>query len=135
MSDVIAQTKAFFEGDPDLRLALLFGSFASGRHHAGSDLDVAVAYPRRMTVDEKIHKAQALSALIKREVDLVDLREASGLLLQQILAGRKTLVNRDAELYGNIMARRLSEESDFMPLYDLMLRARRERFLNGKKGT
>jgi predicted nucleotidyltransferase len=131
VNDTIDKTKAFFEKDPDVLLALLFGSFATGMSHASSDLDIAVAYPSPLSLEERIAKAQALSAEINKEVDLIDLHDANGLLLQQVLANRRTLVNRAPELYGMIIARRINEEEDLMPLYEQGLQARRERFLNG----
>jgi predicted nucleotidyltransferase len=134
MDDVLVRTKEFFEREPDARLVLIFGSYASGRIHSASDIDVAVAYPLPLSVEERVGKAQALSAVVNREVDLIDLHDARGVLLQQILANRKTLINRDPELYGNVISRRVNEESDLMPLYERMLQARRERFLSGKKG-
>jgi predicted nucleotidyltransferase len=135
MQEVLAQARVFFESDTGVKLALVFGSFVKGRVHSGSDLDVAVAYSEPLTFDQRVDLAQALSAKVKREVDLVDLRGAHGLLLQEILTHRKTLVNRDGELYGNIVARRLTEESDLMPLIERVLNARRERFIHGTKGS
>lgn len=134
MDDVAERTREFFEHEQGVRLVLLFGSYATGRTHASSDVDVAVAYPQRLSLEDRISKAQALSAVINREVDLIDLHDARGVLLQQILAHRKTLLNRDPEFYGNLISRRVYEESDLMPLYERMLQARRERFLSGKKG-
>jgi predicted nucleotidyltransferase len=133
--DTIEKTRIFFEEDTDLRLAILFGSFATGKAHANSDVDIAVAYPEKLSLDNRVAKAQQLSALTNREVDLIDLRDAHGILLQQILANRRTLVNRDPELYGMIISRRINEEEDLMPLYEEGLRARRERFLNGQSRT
>jgi len=132
--EVVSKCRAFFESDTAVRLAILFGSFATGRANATSDIDIAVAYGDRMTLDERVRKAQELSVVVNREVDLIDLRDAHGVLLQQILAHRVTLVNRDSELYGNIIAKRLNEESDLMPLYEMVKKAQRERFVNGKKG-
>jgi predicted nucleotidyltransferase len=131
INDIIQKTKEFFERDPDVLLALLFGSFATGKAGPKSDVDIGVAYPSRLSLEERISKAQALSAEINKEVDLIDLHDARGLLLQQVLVNRTTLVNRDPELYGMIIARRINEEEDLMPLYEKALQARRERFLNG----
>jgi predicted nucleotidyltransferase len=131
---LIEQVRLFFERDATVRLALLFGSYAAGRAHAASDVDVAVAYQQKLSLDERVRIGQALSLEINKEVDLVDLREAGGVLLQQILAKRKTLVNRDPELYGNLIAKRVTEEADFMPLYERILQERRERFIHGRKG-
>ena len=77
IEETIEKTQAFFERDPDLRLALLFGSFATGKVHASSDIDIAVAYAQCLSLDERISKAQALSAVINKEIDLVEHR-ASG---------------------------------------------------------
>lgn len=131
IQDTIKKIKEFFESDPDVLLAILFGSFATGRVGVASDVDIAVAYSSPLSLDERVAKAQALSAEINKEVDLIDLHDARGLLLQQVLANRKTLVNRDPELYGMIIARRINEEEDLMPLYEQGLQARRKRFLNG----
>ena len=133
--ETVAKVATFFENDPEVRLVLLFGSFVTGRVHAGSDVDVAVAYPDPLTLEYRVSKAHELSAKVNREVDIIDLREASGVLLQQILSHRKTLVNRDPEFYGNLIARRLREEADLMPLYERTLKSRRERFVDGKKGS
>jgi predicted nucleotidyltransferase len=135
VEDTIEKAKAFLERDADLLLALLFGSFATGKVNANSDLDIAVAYPWSLSLDERISKAQGLSAAINKEVDLVDLRAAHGILLQQVLGHRRTLVNRDPELYGMIIARRINQEEDLMPLYEQGLRARRDRFLHGQKSN
>lgn len=126
--------QSIFESDTAVRLAILFGSFAAGRANVTSDIDIAVACGDRMMLDERVRKAQELSVVVNREVDLIDLREAHGVLLQQILAHRVTLVNRDSELYGNIIAKKLNEESDLMPLYEMVKKAQRERFVNRKKG-
>jgi predicted nucleotidyltransferase len=134
-NDTVNQVKSFFERDPDVRLAVLFGSYATGRIHSGSDVDIAVAYPEKMSLEDRVAKAQELSAVVNKEIDLIDLREAHGVLLQQILRNRKTLVNRDPELYGRIIVRRIDEEESLMPLYERVLQARRERFLNGPKGN
>jgi predicted nucleotidyltransferase len=126
------KVKSVLEKDPDLKLALIFGSYARGDEHASSDLDIAVAYKNTLDMNELITIGQKISQQINLEVDIVDLREATGVLLQQIMKDRITLVNRDSELYGNIISRRVTEESDYMPLRDNMLAIRRERFLNGK---
>ena len=39
---------------PDIRLAILFGSLATGEAHEGSDLDIAVDAGHRLTVNEKL---------------------------------------------------------------------------------
>lgn len=135
MDNLIVRLKGHLAKNPKVRLALLFGSYATGKANESSDLDLAVAYQQPLELDERIDLAQDISALLNKEIDLIDLRAASGVLLQQIIANRKTLVNHDPELYGNFIAKQVTEAADFMPLYDAILRAKRDRFINGQKGS
>jgi predicted nucleotidyltransferase len=45
---MIAALRSVFESGPRVRLALVFGSAAKGRLHAGSDLDVGVIPDARL---------------------------------------------------------------------------------------
>jgi predicted nucleotidyltransferase len=130
-NELIAAIKDYFKKDPNIRLAILFGSYARGSENINSDIDIAVAYPEKLSMDNKITLIKNLSTLINKEIDIVDLLDVNLILLQQIMKHRVTLVNLDSELYGNLMAKRVTSESDYLPLYDKMLKARRERFLNG----
>ena len=132
---VIDALKSALEAIPQVQLALLFGSFAQGKSSQGSDIDLGIAYKEKMSLDERIDLAQGLSRILKREVDVVDLRTADGVLLQQVLNHRKTLVRRDQVLLGNLISKRVVEESDFMPLLDMILKSRRERVIRGTKNN
>lgn len=132
--DLIEIVKQRLTADERVKLAVLFGSLARGRAKPTSDIDIGVAYAGQLTLDEKIDLGQKLSAATGREVDVVDLRRVEGVLLQQILNCRVTLVRREPELMGNLIAKRVTEEADFMPVLDRMLKKRRERFINGKTG-
>jgi uncharacterized protein len=131
----IEQLKAILVANERVQLAVLFGSFAQGRIGPGSDIDVGIAFESLLSIDERLDLAQSISRQLKREVDIVDLRVASGVLLQQILNHRKTLVKRDTELLGSLIAKRIVEEWDFMPLLDRMLLKRQERFAGGTKSS
>jgi predicted nucleotidyltransferase len=134
MNELITKLKEALEGKAEIRLALLFGSYATGKADPNSDIDLAIAYDSKLTMEERIELGQGLSRLLNKEIDLIDLRTASGILLQQIVSNRKTLINRDAKLYGDIIARQITEELDFIPLYEQLLKSKRERFINGQKG-
>ena len=131
---IIEKLRSYLEDDSRIKVALLFGSFAQGREGPGSDIDLGIAFETKLSLDQRIELALRLSQLCGREVDIVDLRVTEGVLLQQILNHRKTLVRRDGELVGMLLARRVTEEVDFMPLLDMMLKHRRERFTDGKEG-
>jgi predicted nucleotidyltransferase len=68
-----------------LEALLVFGSEAGGVAHAGSDLDLAALF-RTHPDPVALLEAQAdLERLAGREVDLVDLDEASPILAMQVL--------------------------------------------------
>ncbi len=68
-------------GRPEIRLALLFGSFARGRARADSDLDVAVL-GRDLDL---LTLAADLADAAGRQVDVVDLSQAGYPLIQALL--------------------------------------------------
>jgi len=61
-----------------IRLAILFGSFATGHIKPDSDLDVAVDAGRPVTVDEKMKLIEDLAIEIGRPVDLIYLAYRRG---------------------------------------------------------
>jgi predicted nucleotidyltransferase len=130
---IIESLTTLLTANDNVQLALLFGSFAQGRASAGSDIDIGIAYSGRISTDELVRLGQQISRVTGHEADVVDLRAAHGTLLEQILAHRKTLLRRDPELLGALISRRIVEEWDLMPLIDMVLRKRRERFIDGNK--
>ena len=66
---------------PGVRLALLFGSRARGTERDDSDVDVAIDAPG---VD-RLTASATLSAALQLRVDVVDLREATIPLLEELL--------------------------------------------------
>jgi predicted nucleotidyltransferase len=126
--------RSLLEPDDRVALALVFGSVARGTSTPRSDLDVAVAGPRLLTDDERVELAQRLARAVGREVDLVDLGAARGLVASEALTGGVLLLNRDPELYARILRRTWFDRADFGPLRSRILEARRERaFGAGKK--
>jgi predicted nucleotidyltransferase len=82
--------------EPNVRLAVLFGSFATGAEAAGSDLDLLVALSNP--------SAAAVASLSSRlgdrvgcDVQVVRLQEAerSPALMVEVLASGRVLVDRD----------------------------------------
>ena len=79
------QIQHVHERGPDLRLVVLFGSFATGRMHAQSDLDLAIL-PRdsSLSLRAEADLAADLARMLGREVDIVRIDTASSLLRWQI---------------------------------------------------
>lgn len=97
---------------PDLRYLVLFGSWASGRHRPDSDIDVACDFGRRLTADELVAMSQDLSSSLGREVDLVDLHQARGALLSEILVRGIVVFRASAEETARLLKKMWYDQAD-----------------------
>jgi len=116
------------ERHPDTRLAILFGSFATGRVRPDSDLDVAVDVGRPLTAEEKIRFIGDLALEIGRPVDLIDLNTVGEPLLGQIVVRGRRLMGSDTR-YAELIRRHLFDQADFMPYRSRILAERRRRWI------
>lgn len=76
---------------PDLQLAMLFGSRASGEARGSSDHDVAVLTPRPLNALRRFELAEVVAEAIGTDVDLVDLRAADTVLRSQVVTTGRVL--------------------------------------------
>ena len=118
------QLKEVFSHFPQVALAVLFGSVALGQQRVDSDLDIAVAAGRPLTVDEKLAMISALAERTGRPVDLIDLSAVSEPLLGQIVRHGRRVLGSDT-LYGELISRHVFEQADFMPYRTRLLAERR----------
>jgi uncharacterized protein len=98
-----------------LRLAVLFGSAASGRTRPDSDVDVAVLADPGLDEVAELHLTRELSLAARRNVDLIRLERVSTLLAWQIATTGVPLVERPAGEFARFRARAASEYIDFAP--------------------
>ena len=99
---VLRGLRAALRTEPNVRLAVLFGSFAVGRASSGSDVDVFVVL-RKGDALAVAGLAQRLTDRVGREVQAVraqDAERSPGLMVDVIAHGR-VLVDRD-ELWGGL---------------------------------
>jgi REP element-mobilizing transposase RayT/predicted nucleotidyltransferase len=114
---------------PEVRFCTLFGSAGQGRLTARSDVDVAVAGEQRLRVETRARLATALSVALGREVDLVDLQDVAGLILEQALCRAKVVKNADHSLYAQLLKRLWYNQADMMPYVKRVLEERNGRWL------
>lgn len=115
------------EACPDIGYALVFGSFARGTLHGGSDLDIAIGgMSRPLSVLELGDLIGRLEAAAGRDVDLVLLDEAPVGLAFRVFRDGKLIVDRDHDALARRKARAALDYFDFKPVEDL--------FLHGGKG-
>lgn len=111
MRKKILLLKEYFEKEPSVILAFLFGSFANGREMEESDVDVAI-YWKEKQKRARIHLE--LCCILEREVDLVDLEEAPASLVSHIFKTGIPLTIKDKKLYWELYLRMSNEAEDFL---------------------
>ncbi len=122
--------RGVMEHHPDIKLCLFFGSVATGKALADSDLDIAVAAGKPLSNEQYLELIEEIAAASNRTIDLVDLMTATGPILKQALSTGVTVQNLDKSLYANLISRMLFNQADMMPYYNRILRERRRRFIN-----
>ena len=121
--------KSFLKNYPDLELAILYGSFSSGKENSKSDIDIAIAIGKPLTLEERIDIASSLSRSIKKKVDLIDLLSTEGLLLKEVLTNGKVLVKNNVKLFEKLLKKMLYYKADFLPYQKRILEERRKRWI------
>jgi hypothetical protein len=98
---------------PEIRFALLFGSRASGRHHAQSDLDVAVYVDPALTAREAFDLRLELGAELSElgEPDVTVLNDAPPLLAHRALMGTRLFI-RDQQDWVRFFMKTFRESED-----------------------
>jgi predicted nucleotidyltransferase len=115
---------------PDIKLYIIFGSFAAGKASADSDLDIAVAADLPLAADKCLELLEEFASATNREIDLVDLMTATGPISKQALSTGVVVQNLEKNLYARLISRMLFNEADMMPYYERTLQERRKRFIN-----
>ena len=108
---------------PKAELIYLFGSHANGQVRQDSDYDLAVLLPEHLNNIERWELAQQLAGKFGKDVDLIDLRQASPVLRMQIIdqgrliSGDKNTATafemQSFSMYGNLQENRAAIISDF----------------------
>ncbi|MBK7585278.1 MAG: nucleotidyltransferase domain-containing protein [Myxococcales bacterium] len=94
----LADVVRCLERETSLAALWLFGSEARGGARADSDVDLAALFVESPTPAVRLELSAALSRLLAREVDLVDLGTGSPAIAMQVLRHGRLLVDRRPEL-------------------------------------
>ncbi|MBY0493128.1 MAG: nucleotidyltransferase domain-containing protein [Cyanobacteria bacterium] len=100
--------------DPDVQLAVVFGSGAHGTMHWRSDLDIALMGVPSTT--RLAGLAVTLARIAGREVDLIALETAPPLLRFEIARNGAVLVARHRHLWPDFQARAMVDWWEWAPL-------------------
>ena len=117
----------WLQSQPDLRLAILFGSLARGTARADSDIDIAVLAKRPLDAERKMALIEGIANLTGRPVDLVDLARIGEPLRGEVLKGQR-LFGSDADFAEQVL-RHIYDNEDFVPIQRRLLAERRKQWL------
>lgn len=74
----------------------LFGSYATETHTSQSDLDIAFLSSKKISAVERWKIQEELASLIDKDIDLVDLKDASVILRAEVVENGKRIYTRNA---------------------------------------
>lgn len=126
-SDITRILKSF----PEIQVASLFGSAAHNRLNKQSDLDIAVAGESELSFDLKTEIMIRLSIALSREVDLIDMHQVSGTILQQVLCTGDFLLKNSPGILAGLIKKMWYNQADMMPLSERIQKEQIRRFING----
>jgi predicted nucleotidyltransferase len=112
----------------EIRLAILFGSQATGGAHPDSDIDLALLADKRISASFKLELIGLIGAEFGCPVDIVDLYDAAEPILGQVFKGKRLLGDNPA--YAGLLTRHLMNVADFVPLQQRILDERRTEWIN-----
>lgn len=121
---MFSQITHLFAQQPNIQIALVFGSVARGTVTPESDVDVAVLARHRLSASEKHSLIERIALLTGRAVDLIDLATVGQPLLGQIVRNAKRVKGTDSQ-FAQLMTRNALDEADFMPYVTRLLQTRR----------
>jgi predicted nucleotidyltransferase len=130
-TEIVRRSQELLRSEPGSRLALIYGSFASGKMRPDSDVDIAVLFDRPLDAKQKMDLAERLGKELSKTVDLADLFSLNGTILRQILCTGHVLVKNDPAALLALTKRMIYNQADMMPLVRRTLQERQRRFCHG----
>ncbi|MDO8680498.1 MAG: nucleotidyltransferase domain-containing protein [Acidobacteriota bacterium] len=112
--DSLQDLTSALAADPDVQLAVVFGSAAKGTLHRRSDLDLAVMGVPSTT--RLAGLAVTLARIAGREVDLIPLETAPPLLRFEIARDGAVLIERHPHLWSDFQVRAMVDWWEWAPL-------------------
>ncbi len=122
------QLAALLSRYPEIRLAILFGSMATGRTRADSDIDLGLLAQAPLTAGLTLQLTQAIGVEFGRPVDIVDLYHVPEPITGQVLKGIR--LYGDNATYAGLLTRHLLNVADFLPLHQRILTERRNKWIS-----
>ena len=123
MSAIGERLTRFLTRYPQLKLAILFGSQATGQATPDSDIDLGLLFDRPLSSSDKLELMEAIGAEFGCPADVVDLYYAPEPVTGQVFKGKR-LLGEDT-VYAELLTKHLINTADFLPLRERILAERR----------
>jgi predicted nucleotidyltransferase len=128
------QIKNYFTKNADIVAVYLYGSYASGKVHPGSDVDIAILFDNRdrFIVNQRLEKFHIeLSRILRKDLHLTPLDFAGEVLLKQILKKGRCLTVNDSKKLAYFKMNALTRIADFQYHLNKMQSAMTRRVMKG----
>ena len=104
-----------------LSMLVVFGSLARKDMRQSSDADIAYLADAALPLMDESKLSNELSTLLKRVVDLVNVKMASPLLARNIFKNGQLLYEKEVGIFDDYFARSIRIYEETMPLYKLKM--------------
>jgi len=116
----LARLREFLADQSALELAILVGSRATGRAHAGSDWDIAIQWPAALPLFDTLANTETLRRALasvlgvsEEQIDLIDLPRARLAMRAVVAEDGVPLKGEDSLAWNHFLARTWRELEDF----------------------
>lgn len=123
--------KEALHAEPGLRLAILYGSAATGTMRPDSDVDIALLFNQPMNAEQKMSLMSRLENTLQRDVDLIDLFDLNGTILKQVVRKGRVLIQTKPGVRTELIRKMIYNQADMMPYVSRTLIERQRRFVHG----
>lgn len=117
--DVIKKCKNILMGYENIIFAYIFGSYVQGEMRTNSDVDIAIYLSEKIDTETYLKIKAELSEILKKEIDLIILNDATPLLKYQIYKNNILLFTCSKTMESNHKVKTLFEYNDMKKYLDL----------------
>lgn len=110
--DRILKIVDFAKNKPEISVIYLFGSRASGHERSGSDIDLGVLFNEAIDGFKRVDLETELSNILKKDVDLVDMRRSGPFLRHQVHKYGKLIYHDESDYAYIFRAKSIAEYLD-----------------------
>lgn len=114
MAELRQRITEYVSEKEEILIAWLFGSMVTGTSRPDSDVDIALLLRRdsEPDADRFLSLKSDLASLLKRDVDIVILNQASPIVRMQVLEKGEKLFERERRAYLEFFVRTMNEYDD-----------------------